>query len=66
MQKNQRTCKDFCGNCPSYPGTGEWLFCARGRSTTKIEKKGCLCPTCKVYKDYQLSGRYFCAKGVPP
>jgi hypothetical protein len=64
-QKNEETCKDFCGSCPSYPGTGEWLFCARGKSPKKIERNGCLCPACQVYMDCDLEGDYFCERGSP-
>jgi hypothetical protein len=60
--KNVEICMNFCGICPSYPGIDEWLFCARSRSTKKISKKGCLCPSCQVYTDYELSDNYFCDK----
>jgi len=63
-EKNEETCRDFCGSCPSYPGTDEWLFCARGKSVKDISKNGCLCPSCQVYMDYDLSGDYFCAEGT--
>jgi len=64
-RKNEGTCKDFCGSCPSYAGTGEWLFCARGKSIKKVVRNGCLCPACQVYIDYGLEGDYFCDKGAP-
>jgi len=64
-RKNEETCKDFCGSCPSNPGTGEWLFCARGKSIKKIIRNGCLCPACQVYIDYGLEGDYFCDKVAP-
>jgi hypothetical protein len=64
-EKNVGVCMSSCGACPSYPGTDEWLFCGRSRSAKKISKKGCLCPTCQVYKDYELSDNYFCDKGAP-
>jgi hypothetical protein len=61
-EKNVEICTNFCGICPSYLGTDEWLFCARSKSTKKISKKGCLCPSCQVYIDYELSDNYFCDK----
>ncbi|NIO37845.1 DUF2769 domain-containing protein [Candidatus Bathyarchaeota archaeon] len=64
-KKNVEICRDFCGSCPSYPGTKEWLFCSRGRSRRKIEKGGCLCPSCQVYMDCDLSSQYFCTEGIP-
>ncbi|UCE44118.1 MAG: DUF2769 domain-containing protein [Candidatus Bathyarchaeota archaeon] len=63
--QNEETCKDFCGSCPSYPGTEEWLFCAQDKSQKEIRRSGCLCPSCQVYMDYELSGDYFCAEGAP-
>ncbi|MEM2130660.1 MAG: DUF2769 domain-containing protein [Candidatus Bathyarchaeia archaeon] len=62
--KNEEACKDFCGSCPSYPGTGEWLFCSRGKSIKEIERNGCLCLACQVYIDYGLEGDYFCDEGA--
>jgi hypothetical protein len=63
-EKNEGTCRDFCGSCPSYPGTAEWLFCAREKSRKKIVRNGCLCPSCQVYMDYELSKTYYCAEGA--
>jgi hypothetical protein len=59
---NQESCRAFCGKCPSYPRSDEWLFCARGKSREKISRNGCLCNSCPVYKKYDLSGFYFCDK----
>jgi len=64
-KKNEEICRDFCGSCPSYPGTGELLFCARGKSVKDIQRSGCLCPACQVYMDYNLEDDYFCDKGKP-
>jgi len=61
-ERNEGNC--ICGDCPSYPGTGEMLFCARGKSREGIMRNGCLCPSCEVYGDYNLSGGYFCAEGA--
>jgi len=63
--ENEGVCRDFCGSCPSYPGSNEWLFCARGKSKEDITMNGCLCPSCQVYLDNDLKGAYFCRKGVP-
>ena len=63
-QKNEETCKDFCGSCSSYPGTGDWLFCARLKSKQKIKRNGCLCPACQVHIDYDLEGDYYCDRGA--
>jgi len=58
-KKNEKQC--ICGGCPSYPETGEMLFCARGKSIKAISRKGCLCPACQVYTDYELSDDFYCA-----
>jgi len=61
-EDNFKICMDFCGNCPSYPKIpGEALYCARGKSTSEIDRQGCLCPGCSVYEKYNLFGTYFCA-----
>jgi hypothetical protein len=59
-QKNEEICRDFCGSCPSYPESAEWIFCARRKSRKKIVKKGCLCTACQIFMDYDLSNDYFC------
>ena len=41
-------CRDYCGKCPSYEGTGEdtLAFCMEGKSSVITEKKACLCGQC--------------------
>lgn len=58
-------CKDFCGKCPSYQGTGETklAFCTIGRSQIIKEKKGCLCPRCPVYKMMSFRWEFYCMSG---
>jgi hypothetical protein len=41
----------------------EKLYCARGKSKCKINRKGCLCGECPVASDYQLTSLYFCDIG---
>ncbi len=66
VEENKRICKDFCGECPSYTGTGETelLFCALGKSDKITEKKGCICGTCPVQKNMSLRWAYYCTKGT--
>jgi hypothetical protein len=45
-------------------GNDEHLFCSRGKSTCDIEKKGCNCPTCPVWKEYGLNDFFYCEKGA--
>ena len=73
MAKVENTPENFkicmqgnCNNCPSYPKIekeGEGLYCARGASTTTIEKRGCNCPECPVWVNNGLTGMYYCIKG---
>jgi hypothetical protein len=64
-KENLNICMNFCGTCPSLPvPPNPFLFCARGASKEKIERVGCKCPTCDVYKKYNLSGDpYYCEHG---
>jgi hypothetical protein len=42
------------------------LFCSRGASEKpkgQIEDKGCFCPGCGVFKNYELEGGWFCTYG---
>ena len=61
IQENTARCN--CGKCPSYPGENA-LFCARGKSATRVAMQGCLCAGCEVYKQYDLEGSYYCEEGA--
>lgn len=39
------------------------LFCAAGKSKLDIDKKGCVCAECEVYKEHELHSGYFCVIG---
>ncbi|MEW6571585.1 MAG: DUF2769 domain-containing protein [Nitrospirota bacterium] len=60
---NEKICRNFCGTCPSYPGTGEFLFCSRGRSNSPKQETGCNCGVCDVWNNYGLNDFYYCIKG---
>lgn len=61
----------MCKKCPSYPGMfrelahadAPGLYCSHGKSRLDIEKKGCICPTCEVYKEHFLNSTYYCVQG---
>ncbi len=38
----------------------EGLFCAFEKSKCIDEEKGCICATCDVYKENELSNLYYC------
>jgi hypothetical protein len=59
--------KCICGQCPSYDecmkDKSEGLYCARGKSSCKFEKKGCLCGACPVTSEFGLDKLYYCEIG---
>jgi len=62
--ENEKICTTFCGTCPTYPGIkGEFLFCARGRSSSPKKEMGCNCGVCDVWNTYGLKDFYYCMKG---
>lgn len=65
MEENKKICADYCGNCPSYSGTGETelLFCSTGKSDKITEEKGCLCGGCPVTPKMGLRWGYYCTRG---
>ncbi|MHA1311808.1 MAG: DUF2769 domain-containing protein [Candidatus Helarchaeota archaeon] len=58
-------CKEHCGKCPTYKGTGETSlgFCMEGKSSIITEKKECLCKDCPIYKLMNLRWSHFCIRG---
>ncbi len=62
---NLLICAHNCGTCPSYPDVnGEALYCAGGKSSAQITRRGCNCVSCPLYD--QCSGSnsaYFCVNG---
>ncbi|WP_309492846.1 DUF2769 domain-containing protein [Candidatus Hecatella orcuttiae] len=66
MEESRKMCESFCGECPTYTGTGEkeLLFCILGRSSVIKEQKGCLCTAgCPVQKNMGLRWDYYCIRG---
>jgi len=56
-----------CKRCPSYPGKKDPLtYCEFGTSEKEIEKKGCVCPQCFVWKINRFSNYYYCKEGKDP
>ncbi|MHA1231282.1 MAG: DUF2769 domain-containing protein [Candidatus Helarchaeota archaeon] len=58
-------CKDYCGKCPTYMGTGEksLAFCMKGKSSIITEKKTCLCKDCPISKTMSLRWSHYCIEG---
>jgi hypothetical protein len=59
-------CREYCGKCPSYEGTGEEsrAFCMVGKSSVITEKKTCLCGQCPITKTMSLRWGYYCTDGT--
>ncbi|KKS13357.1 hypothetical protein A2617_00125 [Candidatus Daviesbacteria bacterium RIFOXYD1_FULL_41_10] len=74
-EKNLRHCR--CPYCPVQDKSectkknaelkkdSDKLYCSTGKSscTDLNEKERCICPTCLVWSEYDLSGLYYCTKG---
>ncbi len=56
-----------CSKCPSYPGKGDpRVYCERAKSDFQIEKKGCICGSCPIWKINHFTGYYYCINGKDP
>jgi len=61
--------KCSCPNCPSYnecaKGKTESLYCAgdNGKSACSYQMNGCICGSCPVHKEYNLTSGYYCMHG---
>jgi len=58
----------ICEPCPSYNecmrAEESRLFCHAGRTKNcTFDKKGCLCPTCPVWREFGLKKAYYCIRG---
>lgn len=62
---NLLICARNCGTCPSYPDMkGEALYCAGGRSSAHVERRGCNCVSCPLYDQCSRNNSaYFCING---
>ncbi|WP_019177080.1 DUF2769 domain-containing protein [Methanomassiliicoccus luminyensis] len=58
----------YCKSCPTYDECtsrkGEKLYCSRGKSGCRLERRGCVCGECNVAIKYALSSNYYCIAGV--
>lgn len=68
--------KCACPKCPSYDdcmkkgmeeGKMEGLYCSPevGKSACEIKQAGCICGTCPVQIEHELTGGYYCVSGAP-
>ncbi len=57
----------ICNKCPSYPGKKDpRVYCERAKSDYVIEKRGCLCPKCPIWKINHFKETYYCVIGKDP
>ena len=59
-QQHMQRC--ICGSCPSFPGDGGF-YCAKGKSSNEVDRKGCKCTECGNLKEFGLTKGYYCAEG---
>lgn len=57
----------ICRKCPSYPDKKDSVtYCEFGKSNFKIDKKGCVCTKCFVWKINRFKNYYYCETGKDP
>ena len=65
-ESNREKCS--CPACPSFgscmSGGGEALYCAVGATDCVVEKVGCICGGCVVFRHNELTSLYYCAVGA--
>jgi aldose sugar dehydrogenase len=70
MVENSEANRERC-SCPGCPSSNscmrtgnEALYCAVGKSGCAVERLGCVCASCVVYRQNELSSLYFCVSGI--
>ena len=63
-EENAEMC--LCPGCPTHNECmkNERIFCSRGKTECDLEKRGCLCGTCPVERNYGLTDFYYCTEGA--
>jgi hypothetical protein len=60
--------KCACPGCPSYDAemssASESLYCAYGASSSSVNRLGCICGSCVVHRQNNLTGIYYCIEGA--
>ena len=64
----ENSAKCFCKSCPSkntcMDNDKDLLYCAKGKTSCEVEKRGCVCGACPITYKYNLTGHYFCQNGI--
>ena len=61
-EENMAQC--ICGECPSKPRDEMGFYCAKGKSSSSVRRRGCVCGDCRVWGTFGLSRGYYCDEGV--
>ena len=65
VRNEEKDC--ICPRCPSYPecviDPRLLLFCIRGKATCEVQRRGCMCPGCKVHTRHHFTSDYYCSIG---
>ena len=65
-EANREKCA--CPGCPSFNACmrqgGEALYCAIGATTCALDRTGCICGSCVVFRQNELSAFYYCVNGA--
>lgn len=56
--------KCICGECPSNNQDDMSFYCAKGKSSMTVRRRGCVCGDCELWRDYLLTKGYYCDEGV--
>lgn len=58
----------ICPRCPSYPDCAAdpelRLFCMRREAPCPVQRRGCICPGCRVHAQHHFTRDYYCDFGT--
>jgi len=60
----ENAAKCICGECPSKNRDDMRLYCAQGKSSLTIRRRGCVCGDCLLWNEFGLTKGYYCDEGV--
>jgi hypothetical protein len=61
-EENMAKC--ICGECPSKNHDDMGFYCAKGKSSLTVRRRGCVCGECRLWHEYHLTKGYYCDEGV--
>ncbi len=60
----ENSAKCICGECPSKPHDDASFYCAKGKSSQRVRRRGCACGDCAIWPAFGLTRGYYCDEGV--